>query len=72
MGRMSEIAMEIEDRLDHGEEPQSIAQSLNVPVEWIFNFENDAAEYEAWAQALDDEYYAEQMADADAVQYGNR
>jgi hypothetical protein len=50
MGRMSEIAMEIEDRLSHGEEPKSIAQSLNVPVEWIFNFENDSAEYEAWAQ----------------------
>jgi hypothetical protein len=72
VGRMSEIAIEIQERLEHGEEPQSIAQSLAVPVEWIFNFENDAQEYADWAQALDDEQFAEQMADADAEQYGLR
>lgn len=72
MGRMSEIALEIQERLSNGEEPRTIAQSLAVPVEWIFNYENDAAEYDAWAQALDDEYFAEQMADADAEHYGHR
>jgi hypothetical protein len=72
MSRMSEIALEIQERLEHGEEPRIIAQSLNVPVEWVFNYENDAAEYDAWAQALDDAQFAEQMADADAEQYGIR
>lgn len=72
MGRMSDIAMEIQERLEHGEDPKMVAQSLNVPVEWVFNYENDAQEYADWAQALDDEQFAEQMADADAEQYGLR
>lgn len=72
MSRMSEISLEIQERLERGEEPRLIALSLNVPVEWVFNYENDASEYDAWAQALDDEAFAEQMADADAEQYGTR
>lgn len=72
MGRMSEIAIEIQERLDHGEEPKSVANSLNIPVEWIFNFENDSQEYEAWSRKLDDEFFAEQQADLDAEIYGTR
>jgi hypothetical protein len=72
MGRMSEIAVEISERLDNGEEPKSVADSLNIPVEWVFNFENDSREYEEWSQRLDDEFFAEQSADADAENYGTR
>ena len=35
MGRMSDLALEIEERLSTGATPNEIAEALEVPVEWV-------------------------------------
>jgi len=35
MGRMSDLALEIEERLTTGATPNEIAEALEVPVEWV-------------------------------------
>lgn len=38
---MSQIAFEIEEMLREGYKPTSIAGLLNVPIEWVYNVEED-------------------------------
>lgn len=35
MSRMSDLALEIEERLSTGATPDEIAEALEVPVEWV-------------------------------------
>ena len=65
MGRMSELSIEIEERLANGQEPIGIARDLNIPVHWVTEIsgENDYLDYLA---------SADRYADADAIAYGNR
>lgn len=35
MSRMSELALDIEERLIAGEKPEDIAEVLKVPLDWI-------------------------------------
>lgn len=64
MSRMSEMHLEIEERLACGELPQHIATSLKVPVEWVTAVEDS---FECGYMPTADDY-----ADADAVNYGTR
>lgn len=41
MSKMGEIAFEIEEMLREGYKPTSIAGLLNVPIEWVYNVEED-------------------------------
>lgn len=59
MSKMSEMSLEIQERLANGEEPRSIANSLNIPVNWV--------------HAVEDDYLyitADDYADVDAIAYG--
>lgn len=69
MGRMSEIAIEISERVREGQAPDRIAADLNIPLHWVTEIaeENEYNEMEARYR---DEYAAEQYADADAEMYG--
>lgn len=42
MSKMSDLMIEIGDRLNAGESPESIAQALEVPIAWVYEVE---AEY---------------------------
>lgn len=35
MSRMSDLALDIEERLIAGEKPEDIAEALKVPLDWI-------------------------------------
>lgn len=35
MSKMSDLMLEIEERLNAGESPQSIAKELDIPLEWV-------------------------------------
>lgn len=35
MSRMSDLALEIEERLSAGDSTDAIAEALQVPVEWV-------------------------------------
>lgn len=65
MSRMSELCIEIEERLADGHEPAAIARDLNIPVHWVTEIsgENDYLDYMA---------AADRYADADAINYGTR
>lgn len=39
MSRIAEVLIEIEELLDAGHEPRSIAVMLDVPVEWVYQVE---------------------------------
>lgn len=71
MGRMSEIAIEISERIRAGDSPTLVARDLNIPKHWVSEIaeENDYNEY--MARQADDAFFAEQAADADAEAYGN-
>lgn len=65
MSRMSELSLEIQERLSVGQSPAEVAKALNVPSHWVTEIrdENDYQDYMATANAY---------ADADAVAYGTR
>lgn len=44
MSRMSNIVFEIEEMLIQGLNPEQIAESLSIPIEWVFEAENILAE----------------------------
>lgn len=41
MSKMGEIVMEIEDMLRQGFKPTTIAGVLQVPVQWVYDVEED-------------------------------
>jgi hypothetical protein len=69
MGRMSELDIEIRERLAACETPAKIARDLNIPQHWVdeMSEEDEYIDYMA-AQAA---YHAE-SADLDAQAYGTR
>lgn len=75
MSRMSELDIEIRELVREGRAAAEIAQALNIPAHWVTEMieEND---YNAYTDYLnrryDDEFAAEQYADADAEAYGLR
>lgn len=70
MARMSELHMEISERLREFQTPAKIARDLNVPLHWVTEIadEDEYVDYCA-AQAA---YYAEaeHQATLDALEYG--
>ena len=65
MSRMSELSIEIQERLADGHAPASIARELNIPAHWV----TEIAEEDAYLDYL---ATADAYADADAVAYGTR
>ncbi len=39
MSKIAEVLLEIEELLDAGHEPRTIAVMLDVPVEWVYSVE---------------------------------
>jgi hypothetical protein len=35
MSKMSEIALEIQERLNNGDNPKWIAKIMNIPLDWV-------------------------------------
>lgn len=47
MSRMGDIAIEIQDRLERGEDPQYIAKTMNIPIHWVYaEIESNEVSYE--------------------------
>lgn len=36
MSKMSDISIEIQERLVDGEEPKAIARAMNIPLTWVY------------------------------------
>jgi hypothetical protein len=36
MSKMSDIFIEIQDRLSKKEDPKNIAEELNIPISWVY------------------------------------
>ena len=36
MSRMSDLSIQIQDRLERGEDPADIAYALEIPVSWVY------------------------------------
>lgn len=51
MSKMSRLYLDISERLLHDIDPQKIARTLNVPIDWVFsveaNMQMDAVSYDA-------------------------
>ena len=41
MSKMAELAMEIEDLLREGYKPVTISAMLQIPLDWVYNVEED-------------------------------
>lgn len=63
MSSMSELSIEIEDRLADGHDPAAIARELNIPVHWVTEISGENAYLDYMADA-------EAYANADAIAYG--
>lgn len=37
MSKMSDLLIDIEQRLEAGDSPEVIAKELDIPVEWVYN-----------------------------------
>ena len=60
---MSELSIEIQERLAEGQTPATIARDLNIPTHWV----TEIAEEDAYLDYLE---AADRYADADAIAYG--
>ena len=58
MSKMGEIVFEIEEKLNQGMEPATIAKHLSIPVQWVFQVEDTygGAEYD---HTEEEQYHAE-------------
>ena len=65
MSRMSELSLEIQERLAEGQTPAKIARDLNIPTHWV----TEISEEDAYLDYL---ATADRYADADAIAYGTR
>lgn len=36
MSRMSELSIQIQERLERGENPEDIAYALEIPISWVY------------------------------------
>ncbi len=39
MGRISDILVDIEELLDQGHEPRTVALMLDIPIDWVYTVE---------------------------------
>ena len=44
MSKMSDISIEIQDRLTDGEDPEIIARVMEIPIRWVYS-ELESVEY---------------------------
>ncbi len=72
MGRMAELDLEIRERTAARQAPAEIAKALGIPQHWVVEMieENEYNDY--LQHRADEEFAAEQFADADAEAYGLR
>lgn len=72
MSRMSELDLEIRERVAAKQSPVDIAKALGIPSHWVVEIteENEYTDY--MERRASEEFYAEQSADADAQAYGTR
>lgn len=40
MSKMSELGVQIRERLERGEEPVDIAYALEIPISWVYEINN--------------------------------
>ena len=40
MSKMSDLDIQIQERLERGEEPVDIAYALEIPVSWVYEIRN--------------------------------
>ena len=58
MGRMSDLMIEIEERLASGQALAAIAQALGIPLEWVAQVENEMfGTYSDFARIYEDPGY---------------
>jgi len=43
MSRMSELSIQIQERLERGETPEDIAYALEIPVSWVYEEQHQEA-----------------------------
>jgi hypothetical protein len=70
MSRMSELAIEVTERIRAGHTPAHVARDLNIPVHWVTEIAEEEDYNEYMARRASEEFFAEQSADADAICYG--
>lgn len=63
MSRMSNMVLEIEEMLYNGHTPEEIAESLSIPVRWVFEVETNMSEF----SEPNDGFLSDAEADADAL-----
>jgi len=64
MSRMSELDLEIRERMAARQSPVEIAKALGVPSHWVVEIVEE--------NEYNDHFFAENSADADAQAYGTR
>lgn len=58
MGRISEIMIDIQERLQGGQSPEYIAGWLEIPIEWVTQVENEMfGTYSDFARIYEDPGY---------------
>ena len=72
MSRMSELDIELRERVAQGQSPSEVAQALGIPKHWVTEMTEENEYQDYMAQRASDEFFAEQSADADALNYGTR
>jgi L-fucose isomerase-like protein len=72
MSRMSELDIELRERVAQGQSPSEVAQALGIPKHWVTEMTEENEYQDYMAQRASDEFFAEQAADADALNYGTR
>ena len=72
MSRMSELAIEVSERIRSGQSPSEVAKALGIPTHWATEISEEDAYNDYMAARAADEFAAEQYADADALNYGTR
>lgn len=72
MSRMSELDIELRNRVAQGQTPTEVAKALGIPAHWVTEMteENDYNDY--MEERAQQEFAAEQSADEDALNYGTR
>jgi len=72
MSYMSELDLEIRERVAAKQSPAEIAKALDIPAHWVKEMVEENEYNELMDRRYDDAFFAEQSADADAEAYGNR
>jgi hypothetical protein len=72
MSRMSEIALEIRERTVARQTPAEIAKALGIPQHWVVEMIAENGYNDYMDRNASRHYYADDSADVDALNYGNR